>query len=531
MTVSLDGLPGRMQIRLFNGPLSQGAKERDAALDAEIILHECSHQMCNRLVGHGVGLSGGGVPGGLAEGWCNFYALALLSQSTDNLDANYAFGAYSTWLWSLSSGTNAQNYYFGENRYPCTTDTGKNPLTFKDIDPTQASAYSAIPANPVFTSTPGDSLNIFTRMLELWGVTLWEVRAKLIQRYGFTAGNDLVLRLVMDGMKLSPPNPNFLQARDAILLADKVYNNGANRTELWQAFAKRGMGRRASAPPSTTSVGVVQSFVEPLPNGTIWTFNARGPVYSSPAIGSDGTVYVGGMDGKVYALNPNTGADRSGWPVTMGGSVYSSPAIASVVVLHRGNGVLIAGYQPERGAVYVGCSNNKLLALPAGTALAQSPWPTFRQNARHTATMPDLGTFLDSDDATQGNWTAWYGTQGYNIIADTTSYPAYAQVTPSGQSTVVWASSTTDPRALQKALSPTDRIAACWSAGTSFTIDVNVTDGLLHKFAMYFLDWDGNDSRAQRIDVYDAHSGFLIAVPRWGSFRTESTALGVLEVT
>ena len=40
--------------------------------------------------------------------------------------------------------------------------------------------------------------------------------------------------------------------------------------------------------------------------GTIkWTFQAGGPVKSSPAIGSDGTIYVGSNAAKVYAINPN----------------------------------------------------------------------------------------------------------------------------------------------------------------------------------------------------------------------------------
>ena len=41
----------------------------------------------------------------------------------------------------------------------------------------------------------------------------------------------------------------------------------------------------------------------------IWEFKTGWHVYSSPAIGSDGTVYVGSYDKKVYALNGKTGVD------------------------------------------------------------------------------------------------------------------------------------------------------------------------------------------------------------------------------
>jgi uncharacterized repeat protein (TIGR01451 family) len=69
--------------------------------------------------------------------------------------------------------------------------------------------------------------------------------------------------LVTDGMNLSPVNPNFLQARDAILQADVVDNGGANLPELWSAFAKRGMGKSATSPSSSTTVGLVEAYDVP----------------------------------------------------------------------------------------------------------------------------------------------------------------------------------------------------------------------------------------------------------------------------
>ena len=62
-----------------------------------------------------------------------------------------------------------------------------------------------------------------------------------------------------DGLKLSPPNPNFVQARDAILLADRMWSGGANAGEIWSAFAKRGLGFNAKAPESYTTSGVQES--------------------------------------------------------------------------------------------------------------------------------------------------------------------------------------------------------------------------------------------------------------------------------
>ena len=48
----------------------------------------------------------------------------------------------------------------------------------------------------------------------------------------------------------------------------------------------------------------------------IWEFKTGGDVYSSPAIGSDGTVYVGSNDNKLYAIKTDSkGLAKSSWPM------------------------------------------------------------------------------------------------------------------------------------------------------------------------------------------------------------------------
>jgi hypothetical protein len=190
----------------------------------------------------------------MGEGWSDFYALSLLSQAGDNVNGNYAMGAYVTYL---LGPTFQQNYYFGIRRYPYTTDMTKNPLTFKDIDPTQASAH---PGVPVSTVVGGGGASEVHNQGEVWCITLWEARANLINKYGWAVGNNLIIQLVTDGMNLSPPNPTFTQARDAILQADLVDTGGANQTEHWAAFAKRGLGFSATAPANFTTAGVQEAF-------------------------------------------------------------------------------------------------------------------------------------------------------------------------------------------------------------------------------------------------------------------------------
>ena len=112
--------------------------------------------------------------------------------------------------------------------------------------------------------------------------------------------------------------------------------------------------------------------------------------------------------------------------------------------------------------------------------------------------------------------TGTSGANGYIVIGDTTAYPSYAIVTPSGQNSYVWASSTSDVRALEKASSTSDRIAATWY-GSSFTIDVNLTDGKSHQIALYCLDWD-NGSRAETISIVDAGSSAVLDTRTISSF-------------
>ena len=147
---------------------------------------------------------------------------------------------------------------------------------------------------------------------------------------------------------------------------------------------------------------------------------------------------------------------------------------------------------------------------------------TAQDYAATSTVVPNTATFVSTDVATQGNWRGVYGNDGYAILNDSTSYPAYAQVTPSGQQSYVWnAQPGTDVRALQRATS--GRIAACWYSpglvGGSFSIDVNLTDGAAHRVALYLLDWD-NNGRAVRIDVLDAATQQVLSTQNVQSFSS-----------
>lgn len=83
-------------------------------------------------------------------------------------------------------------------------------------------------------------------------------------------------------------------------------------------------------------------------DGTVeWRFGTDGFVYSSPAIGENGTIYVGSEDTYLYAINPN-GTEK--WNFSTGGHIYSSPAVES------------------DGTIYIGSKDHHLYAIrPDGT--------------------------------------------------------------------------------------------------------------------------------------------------------------------
>jgi uncharacterized protein (TIGR03437 family) len=199
-----DGTPGRVQMYIF----TTTNPNRDGDLEQGIIIHELTHGLSNRLVGNATGLSGMQA-GGMGEGWSDYFAVALLRSESDDLGGSYPQGQWVT-----------NNYPRGVRRFPYSTSLDVYPLTFKDLRlSTQVHAVG-----------------------EIWCNTLLEMRALLIRRLGFREGQRQSLQLVVDGLKLTPRAPTFLDARNAILLADRINNGGANQCTIWQAFSKRGMG-------------------------------------------------------------------------------------------------------------------------------------------------------------------------------------------------------------------------------------------------------------------------------------------------
>ncbi|HEV8336613.1 MAG TPA: M36 family metallopeptidase [Candidatus Polarisedimenticolia bacterium] len=253
-SVGPDGLPGIMRMFLWSSP----APPRDGALDAVIAFHELTHGVSNRLIGDAAGLNW--IPGaGRGEGWSDFYALSLLNAAPgDDPSGKYPAGAYATY--SLL-GTFSDNYVDGIRRFPYSTDNAVNPLTWADADDTTASMAGGYPPSPLNFERNGAAE--VHNLGEIWALTLWEARSRVIAAEGgdVAAGNEAMLRIVTGGLKMTPLDPSFTQARDALLDADCAAFACAHEEALWGGFADRGLGYGAEASLGiATHVGVRESF-------------------------------------------------------------------------------------------------------------------------------------------------------------------------------------------------------------------------------------------------------------------------------
>ncbi len=139
---------------------------------------------------------------------------------------------------------------------------------------------------------------------EIWAQTLWDLREKL--------GQPTAERLITRGMELSPPDPSFLDMRNAIVQADLVDDGGANANAIWKVFAHRGMGYFASVTDGN-DVTPVQNFSMPPSCKTDPCGSIGGRIrdaVTGKALGGV-TVAVGGLDTGFTSSNlvAKTGSD------------------------------------------------------------------------------------------------------------------------------------------------------------------------------------------------------------------------------
>ena len=209
-----DGSSPRMQMFVW----TDATPDRDSDLDNGIIIHEYGHGVSNRLTGGpaAAGCLNNQEQGG--EGWSDYLAYMLTMRNGSEPAGGRGIGTYALNQPTNGPGIRTQKY---------STNMAINDHTYDSIK-------SMVAPHGVG---------------EVWASMLWDLTYSLIDQYGFSsnltagnAGNNKSLQLVMDGMKLQPCSPGFVDARDAILAADRADYAGANQCLIWDVFARRGLG-------------------------------------------------------------------------------------------------------------------------------------------------------------------------------------------------------------------------------------------------------------------------------------------------
>ena len=235
----------------------KGGIARDSAVDNGVVFHEWAHYLTNRLIGNGSGLDLNQARS-LGEGWSDFVSVALSVEEDDrDIPGNVVLqGGYV----SMGGYINA-DWLFSTRRYPVSTDKAKNPLTLGHID-------NAVPL-PVADGAPNSNPNLNENSNvhnsgEIWAVALWDAYVGLLNKStgSFDAMQNTMFGYLVAGLKLTPVNPTFLEARDAVLAAVIGGDDEEDMAIFSAVFAGRGMGAGAVAPErdSEDHSGVVESF-------------------------------------------------------------------------------------------------------------------------------------------------------------------------------------------------------------------------------------------------------------------------------
>jgi hypothetical protein len=291
------GTAPKMQMYLFdNDPDLAPFRDVNGGDDAAVVYHENTHGLSNRLITNddGTGAVSSPEAGAMGEAWSDWYAEDFLVRQSLETDT------------ATPGEINLGEY----------TDAQPNIIRTQPIDCPVGASAAACPGG-ASGHTGGYTYGDFGKIIgspevhadgEIWGETLWDLRTRLITFAGDdeAAGSDLSEKLITDAMRLSPPEPSYLDERNAILGAvqgDSALSSSdktAVTTIVWDVFAHRGMGFFAGAADGS-DVSPVQDFNGPPPaGGPTGTISGRVTSADTGLPISGLTVGIGG-----HAKDPN----------------------------------------------------------------------------------------------------------------------------------------------------------------------------------------------------------------------------------
>ncbi len=294
-----DGIPGITNQYLFQ-PIAGGfyAPCVDGDYDFGVVGHEYTHAISNRMVGGPDSGLNGFQAGSMGESWSDQVAAEyLLAHNYKPGVSPFVEGAYVTG----NKKTGIRNYRLD-----------RNPLQYGDL------GYDITGPEVHADGEP-------------WSAVQIDIRQAMIKKYNakFPASNNALQRLcaqgntfaepprqprpakqcpgnrrwvqlLFDSFLLQQPATTMLDARDAMLAADKMRFGGANLRLMWREYANNGFGSNAST-ENTEDVQPTPGYVSPLSREGTLKLSAVG-LGANGEVPVEGTLYVGRYEARVTPI-------------------------------------------------------------------------------------------------------------------------------------------------------------------------------------------------------------------------------------
>ena len=216
----------------------------DGDFDNGIIAHEYGHGISARLVGGPSSVNCLNNDEQMSEGLSDWYGLMITMEEGDQGSDIRGIGTFADGQSTTGNGIRPAPY---------STDFSINDYTYGDTNNTSLSQPHGVGF--------------------VFATALWDLTWAYIDKYGFdpdfyngTGGNNIMMQLLLDALKLAPCNPGFVDLRDAILGADTVSNEGLNQCLIWEVFANRGLGYDADQGSVFIRTDQVEDFSLPPDN-------------------------------------------------------------------------------------------------------------------------------------------------------------------------------------------------------------------------------------------------------------------------
>jgi hypothetical protein len=388
------------------------AFDRDGDFDNGIIAHEYGHGISTRLTGGPANSSCLTNAEQMGEGWSDWFGLMMTIEPGDVDTDVRGIGTYA--IFQPTNGT-------GIRPAPYTTNMSVNDFTYGDI------------SNTTLISQPHG-------IGFLWCNMLWEMSWQLINRYGYdpdlingTGGNNIAMKLVIQGCKMQPCNPGFVDGRNAILEADTLLYGGQYSCLIWEAFAKRGLGLSASQGSAGSRSDGTEAFNTPA--CAVSNFSAANTTvcagasvsFSDQSAGSPtGWNWTFGDGGTATTANPSHTYTTPGtYTVTLTVTVG-----ASSNTFTRSNYITVVPAPTATASINHAACGNSNGSITASATGGSGPFGYAWSNGGTTATISNLapGTYT----VTTTNSAGCTGTNTFTVNNQPGPVASISSTTPTG---------------------------------------------------------------------------------------------------